>query len=160
MSKALHELRVRNSVDGIADNIGRGYVETLLYPGFNFDDDVNFYFEGHPTLRGEIIAMGLYNVVEVLDDGAAGDATLEVGIVGTDTDEYIQQFTAAEGAMSELAANTNDATDADAARDITRYIKRGDSVVIPADQLVGATAVEPTDNNGEMTVYVTVRWFE
>lgn len=137
---------VKDAVEGAASG---GYTETLVFPGYDAGNGDNIVIEGHPVLRGRVVAIMGYHYTE-----ANTDPIFSVGTVG-DVDAYIEEITTAA-----VSANTNNATDADGAHDHSRFMLPGAAYVIPVSQLFQVDSIDGGADTGVYTFVLVVQYFE
>ena len=136
MSKSSHELAVLTQVEALADNIEAnnfatvpGFTETYYFDAEDITSNFELFIEGHPTLRGRVIAISWIDLTEATD----GASSLIVGINGGDTNAYQEIVT-----VPAEATNTNDTSDRDGVLNVYPQVRGTPGVinVIPASGLV------------------------
>lgn len=141
---------VRAALEGVQTALEGGSLSdffdvTYVLPAKDFGDGWTEVLEAHPTLRGVVKNVALYDVTEALN-AVTTPARVDVGINSGDADAF--SISAGIGAVS-IGAAANPALTA------------GVTGTIPAGTDILVTGVAPTGGTpaGVATVAVTIRYF-
>lgn len=158
MSRALHELRIRERVDAIrtaleADNAQPGgdrWTETVHVPLLDMGAGTNFTWQAPAGYRARILGILFNDFTEAI----ANDPTIQIGDAA-DPNEQVGIYT-----LPDQAANTNDVTDRDAAVGAgLGQLVAGVLPVAPAAQLFLMTGTDPGTGTGIGSVNIIVEYF-
>lgn len=160
MSRTSHELAVLTQLEALQTNIDAnnfatvpGFTETYYFDAEDVTGDFEVFIQGHPTLRGRILAVSHCDLTEATD----GATTMIAGVNGADVNAYLEtRLVPAE------ATNTNDTSDRDGCGNVHPNIHGtiGLAGVIPAAGLVAFLFTDVSTDTGIGDWYITIQWFE